>query len=94
VCCFALKLISSESVLLLFSLWPDRPLAGRRLTALVGNAANIPAGFLWATMESVLVKRNVDTLRIRRIFNFLGAALYVSITRDLFTGRIPFNLQI
>jgi hypothetical protein len=45
-------------------------------------------------MESVLVKRNVDTLRIRRIFNFLGAALYVSITRDLFTGRIPFNLQI
>ena len=47
----------------------------------LGNAANIPAGFLWATLESVLVSRNVDTLRIRRIFEAIGssaeAALFV-----------------
>ena len=47
----------------------------------LGNAANIPAGFIWATLESVLVNRNVDTLRIRRIFEAIGssaeAALFV-----------------
>ena len=40
----------------------------------LGNAANIPAGFIWATLESVLVSRNVDTLRIRRIFEAIGSS--------------------
>lgn len=40
----------------------------------LGNAANIPAGFLWATLESVLVSRNIETLRIRRIFEAIGSS--------------------
>ena len=41
----------------------------------LGNAANIPAGFIWATLESILVKRNVDTLTIRKFFNTVGGTV-------------------
>jgi hypothetical protein len=38
-----------------------------------GNAANVPAGFLWATVESIMIRNNVDTLSIRRRFEVATA---------------------
>lgn len=47
----------------------------------IGNAMNIPAGFLWATLESVLIKRQVKSLHVRKFFectsSFVEAAMFL-----------------
>ena len=40
----------------------------------VGNAMHIPAGFLWAALESVLLKKNVPLLTIRKGLTGVAAA--------------------
>lgn len=40
----------------------------------VGNAMHIPAGFLWAALESVLLRRNVPLLTIRKGLTGVAAA--------------------
>lgn len=42
----------------------------------LGSSVHIPAGFLWATIESVLIRRKVSTLTIRR--GFEGVAHFAS----------------
>jgi hypothetical protein len=40
----------------------------------IGNAMHIPAGFIWAALESMLIKRCVPTLSIRRGFTGVASA--------------------
>jgi hypothetical protein len=40
----------------------------------IGNAMHVPAGFVWAAIESVLVKRKVDLLTMRRSFTGICSA--------------------
>ena len=41
----------------------------------LGNAMNIPAGFIWATVESLLIRKDVATLTIRRAFEACSSAV-------------------
>jgi len=41
----------------------------------LGNAANIPAGLIWAALESSWIRKKVDTLTIRRRFEGMAGSM-------------------
>ena len=53
----------------------------------IGNAMHIPAGFVWAAIESYLVKRGVNVLTMRR--SFTGIASVMETILQILYGLAP-----
>eukprot|EP01043_Picozoa_sp_COSAG02_P046429 COSAG02_NODE_4340_length_5485_cov_2.496101_6_plen_329_part_00 len=53
----------------------------------IGNAMHIPAGFVWAAIESYLVKRGVNVLTMRR--SFTGIASVMETILQVLYGLAP-----